>query len=159
MEIICLLFVRKKSCEGIKMLNLTEKETDLLYAQMLEALDKVTIVVKFKKKDGSIRVMIGTRNKITIQALCNTDLSGMLAGFDKRANVGNHNIPVVDLALGQVRTFCVSRLEAYQVLGFVNDSNAEVAFEYYNKVVEYTEKERLKALELSKASGSLIDLV
>lgn len=141
------------------MLKLTEKEIDLLYAQMLETLDKATIVVKFKKKDGSIRVMIGTRNKMTIQAVCNNDLSGMLAGFDKRANIGNHNIPVVDLALGEVRTFCVARLEAYQMIGIVNTTNMEAAFEYYNKVQEYAEKERIKEIEEKKETGSLVDLV
>lgn len=142
------------------MLNLSPAELDNLYSSLLQALETVTIVVKFIKKDGSVRVLMGTRNKMTIQQICNVDLTGMLAGFDKKANIGNKNIPVVDLALGEVRTFCVSRLEGYQILGIVTTQNSEAAFEYYNQVVEDVEKQLNKEIEDKKNKvGSLIDLI
>ena len=142
------------------MLNLSHSEIDNLYSQMLQALGSVTILVKFVKKNGEMRVLLGTRNKMTVQEICNVDLSGMLAGFDKKANIGNHNIPVVDLALGEVRTFCVERLEAYQVLGVITKDNSEAAFEYYNQILENVEKEVNENIENKKEkTGSLIDLV
>jgi hypothetical protein len=94
-----------------------------------------------------------------VQEICHTDLSGKLAGFDKKANIGNHNIPIVDLALGDVRTFCVERLEAYQVLGVVNSTNSEAAFEYYNQILDNLEKEINDKADKAKETGSLIDLV
>jgi hypothetical protein len=141
------------------MLNLSASEIDTLYAQLLEALDSVTILVKFIKVNGESRVLLGTRNKRTVQEICHTDLSGKLAGFDKKANIGNHNIPIVDLALGDVRTFCVERLEAYQVLGVVNSTNSEAAFEYYNQILDNLEKEINDKADKAKETGSLIDLV
>lgn len=142
------------------MLNLSEAELDNLYLSLLQALETVTIVVKFIKKDGSTRVLIGTRNKMTVKYLCNTDLSGKLAGFDKKANITNRNIPVVDLALGDVRTFSVSRLEGYQILGIITTQNSEAAFEYYNQVLEDVEKQLNKEIEDKKKKvGSLIDLI
>lgn len=137
------------------MLNLSSEEKDKLYAQMLECVAIYTVVVKFKKKDGKTRVLMGTRNKVTVMQLCNKDLSGMLAGFDKRSNIGNYNIPVVDLALGEVRTFCIDRLEAYQVLGFINNTNSEAAFDYYNSVQGAVDKEEAER----KNNSSLIEQI
>lgn len=136
---------------------------DILYGQMLEALDSVTILIKFEKVNGEKRVMLCTRNKMTIQQLCQKDFSGMLAGMGKRCNIGNHNIPVVDLVLGEARTFSVARLEAYQVLGVITSENAEAAFTYYNEVVDKLEEELKKEMEEKTGKSgkdiSLIDLV
>lgn len=143
----------------MSVLNLSSSELDALYCNLLQALEFQTVVVKFQKKDGSTRVMLGTRNKMTVQQICNTDLSGMLLGFDKKANIENRNIPVVDLALGEVRTFCVSRLEGYQLLGIISNVNSEAAFEYYNQILEDVESQIKKEIEDKKKSGSLIDLI
>lgn len=137
------------------MLKLSSDEKDKLYAQMLECVGTYTVVVKFKKKDGTTRVLMGTRNKVTVMQLCNKDLSGMLAGFDKRCNIENYNIPVVDLALGEVRTFCIDRLEAYQVLGFINSVNAEAAFTYLNDIQMAVDKEEAER----RKNSSLIEQI
>lgn len=137
------------------MLKLSSDKKDKLYAQMLECVGTYTVVVKFKKKDGTTRVLMGTRNKVTVMQLCNKDLSGMLAGFDKRCNIGNYNIPVVDLALGEVRTFCIDRLEAYQVLGFINSVNAEAAFTYLNDIQMAVDKEEAER----RKNSSLIEQI
>lgn len=137
------------------MLKLSSDEKDKLYAQMLECVGTYTVVVEFKKKDGTTRVLMGTRNKVTVMQLCNKDLSGMLAGFDKRCNIGNYNIPVVDLALGEVRTFCIDRLEAYQVLGFINSVNAEAAFTYLNDIQMAVDKEEAER----RKNSSLIEQI
>ena len=105
-----------------------------LYYKLKEAVETQTIIVSFKKKDGDMRVMIGTRNMDTVMKACNRDLLKMLYGFDKRANAQNGNIPVVDLALGEVRTFCVERIHGYQLVGELTEETLPKAFEYYEQV-------------------------
>lgn len=134
---------------------------DDLYSQMFQTLEDMTAVIKFIKKDGSIRVMLCTRNKTTASLLCDgNNFSAKLGGFDKKANIGNHNIPVIDLVISDVRTFCIERLEGYQFLGVITAENSDMAFNYYNLVMEQLEEEQKKKIrEKEDEAKSLIDLV
>jgi len=127
-----------------------------LYYELKDAVEKQTIIVSFKKKDGDMRVMIGTRNMDTVNKVCGKDLLRMLYGFDKRANAENRNIPVVDLAIGEVRTFSIDRMQGYQLLGELNDQTIPLAFEHYGKVTNFVQ-EQVEKLKSAQSSGEVAD--
>lgn len=136
---------------------LNDIDLDTLYGNIYQSLETMTAVIKFIKKDGSTRVMLCTRNKETSRSLCNgNDYGAKLGGFDKRTNINNHNIAVIDLVLCDVRTFCVERLEGYQFLGVITNENSSLAFDYYELVMKQVEEEKEKVL---KENQSLIDIV
>lgn len=117
------------------------------YSTVYRNLTYDTAVITFLKKNGDIRLMLGTRNLRTAE-LQYGFLGGMLSGYDNRCGIGNGNIAVIDLILGEVRTFNIERLIDIQYLG--NIANLD----QLNKQVEYFIKykanyEKTQPLKLS----------
>lgn len=76
-------------------------------------------IVIFAKKDGTIRVMACTRN-LDIAQLTFGWIPGELKKMDGRCGIGNGNVGVIDLSIGEGRCFNISRLIYYKSLGQVN---------------------------------------
>lgn len=79
------------------------------YQDVYGKLTTETGVVTFLKKDGSIRIMLCTRNLHTV-ALEHGFQGQALGGHDNRCNIKNGNIAVFDLVLGEARSFNIDRL-------------------------------------------------
>lgn len=91
----------------------------LSYSEIYMRLQFESAVVTFKKKDGTLRVMLCTRNIYT-GALVNGDSSavlGRLAGHDKRCSIANGNLAVFDLIIGETRSFNAERVLDIKFLG------------------------------------------
>jgi len=73
----------------------------------------------FFKRDGSVRLMLGTRN---------SDIIGLMHGFpgeelskvDARSNVNNGNIGILDMIIGEGRSFNIDRLVSINYHGVIN---------------------------------------
>lgn len=79
------------------------------YVEAYRGLTYQTATLIFMKKNGDIRVMLGTRNMNTI-ALRYGFQGKELGGHDNRCNIKNGNIAVFDLFLGEARSFHIDRL-------------------------------------------------
>lgn len=79
------------------------------YSEVYNKLSIETCIVTFRKKDGTVRVMLATRNLIT-SGLDYGLLKGLLDGHDKRCNIRNGNIGVIDLTIGEGRAFNIERI-------------------------------------------------
>lgn len=88
------------------------------YRELFRNLGYHTAMVKFRKKDGTLRVMLCTRNIDTMELLGS---AVRLNGYDARCSVANGNIAVVDLVIGEPRQFSISRVESVDLFGEVTD--------------------------------------
>lgn len=70
----------------------------------------------FIKKDGTIRVMLGTRS-LDIAKIQYGWISGELNKMDARCSISNGNIGLIDLCIGEGRCFNIKRLAWYKNLG------------------------------------------
>lgn len=114
-----------------------------------------TAVVVFRKKDKTLRAMLCSRNLRT-GMLCGLDgalVQAMLGSHDKRCSIANGNMCVMDLVLGEPRSFGVDRVHSIEFKGVVETQERfdEVMGEFLevsNKVreistlSEYSEQER-----------------
>ena len=89
------------------------------YSELYSRLTVETAIVTFTKKDDSFRIMLATRNMGTWQMLdsCN---SASLGGHDKRCNITNKNLAVMDLEIGEPRSFSTTRLINVEYLGEID---------------------------------------
>jgi hypothetical protein len=92
-----------------------------------EALNRVTygvMFVAFKKKDGTIRKMMCTRDVGLVNninsALTSYEANGMLMTLGGRSNESNGNIAVIDLEIMEARTFNCDRLVGYEYMNIPN---------------------------------------
>lgn len=99
------------------------------YGELFTRLSYETALIAFFKKDGSVRVMLSTRN-IKSAALEHGNLGGLLAGHDNRCNIGNGNLAVVDLIIGECRSFNIDRLIKIHWMGEI------VTQERYDEVLK-----------------------
>lgn len=86
------------------------------YPEVFSRLTFETAIIIFMKKNGEIRIMLGTRNLHTVQLYYGFQ-GGALGGHDKRCNINNGNVAVYDLVLGEARSFNIERLVDIQYLG------------------------------------------
>lgn len=104
------------------------------YSEVYNRLSTETGVVKFRKKDGTLRVMLCTRNLIT----ANLDygmLKGLLDGHDKRCNIRNGNIGVIDLTIGEGRAFNIERVISIDWLGDIRTKeDLDKAFDVFMNI-------------------------
>lgn len=99
------------------------------YAEVFRNLTYQTAIIIFIKKNGEIRVMLGTRNLKTVEL--EYGFKGMeLGGHDKRCNINNGNVAVYDMIVGEARSFSINRLVSIQYVGEITDTDT------LNKVVE-----------------------
>jgi len=89
------------------------------YGETYLRLSMETAVVTFFKKDGTARVMLCTRNLQT-SSLWHGNLGGLLNGHDKRCSIHNGNLAVVDIAIGECRSFNAERVNDIKWFGEVN---------------------------------------
>lgn len=89
------------------------------YAEVYGRLSFEVATLVFMKKDGTFRVMLATRNARTAE-LVHGFLGGKLNSRDSHCNINNGNIAVIDLALGEIRSFSVDRLVGLEYHGAVN---------------------------------------
>ena len=117
------------------------------YPEVYSKLCYETAFLIFMKKDGTIRIMLGTRNMSTISLQYGFQ-GKALGGHDNRCNIDNGNIAVFDLGLGEARSFNIDRLVDVQFKGIVE--NKEQLESVAGQFMEFkTEYERTKPMELN----------
>ena len=116
------------------------------YSDIFTRLYYEVAVVTFLKKDGSIRIMVCTRNLKTAEMLYGF-MGQQLGAHDKRCSIQNGNIAVIDLEIGEARSFSVNRLCDIQYLGEVKDK--EMLDKALGKYIEYKEwfNKQLKSVD------------
>lgn len=102
-----------------------------------------TALVAFMKKDGHARLMLCTRNTDTAKVMwADKHLKGLLGGFDHRCNIRNGNIGVIDLAIGDCRSFGIDRVIAIKWLGeLTKEEDINKAIEEYESIEADMQKE------------------
>ena len=88
------------------------------YGEVYTRLSYEFAFVKFRKRNGDIRYMLATRN-VSGAALEHGNLGGLLGGHDKRCNIKNGNMAVIDIIIGECRSFNIQRVLDIQWLGQV----------------------------------------
>ena len=120
-------------------------------------------VVSFFKKNGELRTMLCTRDSDMISFCCNNGNPG-LGGHDKRCNINNGNIAVVDLVIGEARSFNIERVLHIEYLNkpikSQDDLEAAIATlqsvrEYYESKIEYDDI--FESLDASNPESGLSD--
>ncbi len=86
------------------------------YGETFLKLTYETATIIFIKTNGDVRVMLGTRN-IATASLSHGYLGTELAGHDKRCSINNGNIAIIDLLLGETRSFNINRLVSIEYHG------------------------------------------
>ena len=108
------------------------------YAYIYNRLNYELGVITFFKKNGDIRIMLGTRNMNTISIKYGFQ-GKALGGHDNRCNISNGNIAVFDMVIGEARSFSVDRL-----CGEIHWFGEVTTEDEYNKVfeqyIEYKER-------------------
>lgn len=89
------------------------------YPDLYNRLNLETLILIFYKGNGEIRVMLGTRNNITLD-IAGNDLNYELHGIDNRCSINNGNIGVIDLELGEARSFKPERTVQVYSVGIVD---------------------------------------
>ena len=91
----------------------------MTYAEVFSKLTYETAAIVFLKKDGTVRLMLGTRNLNTVSILYG--FKGQeLGGRDNRCNINNGNVAVFDMILGEARQFSIDRLLSIQFAGVIS---------------------------------------
>ena len=122
----------------------------MTYPEVYSTLCYETAFVVFLKKDGTIRLMLCTRNLNTV-SLQYPFQGKALGGHDNRCNISNGNIAVFDLALGEARSFNIDRLVKIEFKGIV--STAEQLEEVTGEFLEFkAEYEKSQPMELDMDS-------
>lgn len=122
----------------------------MTYPEVYSRLCYETAFVVFLKKDGTIRLMLCTRNLNTVSLQYGFQGTA-LGGHDNRCNISNGNIAVFDLALGEARSFNIDRLVKIEFKGIV--STAEQLEEVTGEFLEFkAEYEKSQPMELDMDS-------
>ena len=88
----------------------------MTYPEVFSRLTYETAILVFMKKNGDVRLMLGTRNLNTV-AIKYGFQGNVLGGHDNRCNIKNGNVAVYDLLLGDARSFHIDRLVTAEFLG------------------------------------------
>lgn len=110
----------------------------MTYPEVFSRLTFETAILVFMKKNGDVRLMLGTRNINTI-AIKYGFQGSALAGHDNRCSIKNGNVAVFDLILGEARSFHIDRLVSIEFLGEIKDEAAlnDAAARYSQFEAEY----------------------
>lgn len=117
------------------------------YPEVFSRMTYETAFLIFMKKDGSIRLMLGTRNLSTVSLFWGFQ-GKALGGHDNRCNINNGNIAVFDLVLGEARSFHIDRLVDIQYHGIIDSKEKldAVANEFN---IFKTEYEKTQPMEIT----------
>lgn len=114
----------------------------MTYPEIYSRLTYETAVIVFLKKNGEVRIMLGTRNLNTISLLYGFQ-GQTLGGHDTRCNINNGNVAVFDMILGDARSFNIDRLLDIQFGGVINTKEEyEQLLTNYVKFKEEYEKSK-----------------
>lgn len=112
------------------------------YSEVFSRLNSELAIVKFLKKDGTERLMLATRN-ISIGELEYGHLGSKLNGHDKRCNIHNGNLAVIDMMLGECRSFNIDRLLSIDWLGEVQTTEEyNEAYEKFSEIKKQFEDDK-----------------
>lgn len=101
------------------------------YSDLYMFMSTHTVLVVFLKKDGHPRCMLCTRSSATMR-LCYEDRIPAFKGHDKRCSIDNGNLGVMDLMIGEPRSFNVNRICNIYDCGEIN------TFKELESKMEYT---------------------
>ena len=90
----------------------------MTYPEVYSKLCYETALIVFLKKNGEVRLMLGTRNLNTVALLYGFQ-GNVLGGHDTRCNINNGNIAVYDMIAGDARSFNIDRLLDIQFAGVI----------------------------------------
>lgn len=121
---------------------------NISYGDLYMRLASETAMIRFLKKNGEIRLMLATRNMDTAESMYGY-LGGQLAGHDKRCNIKNNNMAVIDLEIGEARSFSLDRLISVEFLGTLDTpEKIEEASRIFNKSRDDFEKSLNKSMSM-----------
>ena len=110
------------------------------YAEIFSRLTYETAIVVFMKKNGDVRLMLGTRNLSTVNLKYGWR-AVELGGHDRKCNIRNGNIALFDMLADGVRSFNIERLVTIQFLGEITTlAELDEAAEKFIKFKEEYEK-------------------
>lgn len=92
------------------------------YPEVFSKLTYELATLLFVKKDGTIRIMLGTRN-LHIVELEYGFKGKELGGRDNRCNINNGNIAIFDMIVGEVRSFHIDRLISIAYHGVITSKD------------------------------------
>lgn len=127
------------------------------YQQIYRRLLEETAAIVFIKADGTVRLMLGTKS-IKEAELFGFDrplMSANLNSHDKRCGVSNGNMSVIDLKIGEGRSFNIQRLVSITWYGEIETK--EKADEVYRDFKEF-ELEYGKSRPKTATMDDLIEL-
>lgn len=124
------------------------------YQDMFMRLTYETAGVIFIKRDGTIRTMLATRNIKTAEVFGYPHLGGILAGHDKRCNVHNGNMAVIDLTIGEGRSYHVDRLVAIEWYGEITDATrADTVYSGFKEFSEAYNKAKPQEMSMEELTS------
>lgn len=127
------------------------------YAEAFSKLSYELAIISFLKKDGTVRVMLGTRNLNTVKLKFGFQ-GAALGGHDNRCNIGNGNLAIYDMILGEARCFNINRLIDIQWLGVISSeeqlNKAYELFDNYNKEYEKTKPKTINFDDIDNIGGA-----
>lgn len=106
----------------------------MTYPEVYSKLCYETALIVFLKKNGEVRLMLGTRNLNTVALLYGFQ-GNVLGGHDTRCNINNGNVAVYDMIAGDARSFNIDRLLDIQFAGVI--TTKEQYDEVLNKFVKF----------------------
>lgn len=114
----------------------------MTYPEIYDRLNFETFVLFFCKRNGDIRVMLATRNSDTFELIQDSnsgDLIIKLEQHDRRCNINNGNVAVIDLEIKDARSFNINRLIQCYSYGIVNTKEqlVEVMHKYMELKLNY----------------------
>ena len=123
------------------------------YPEVYNRLNVELGIIIFMKKNGEVRVMLGTRNLNIASyafAIEGQTVKNSLAGHDNRCNIKNGNIAVMDVMIGEARSFNIERLVYITYLGRPNNKEEfEKAVEYFIKYREEYERNLIGSTDIN----------
>lgn len=123
------------------------------YAEAFTKLSYEVAIISFLKKDGTVRVMLGTRNLNTIRIKFGFQ-GAALGGHDNRCNINNGNLAVYDLILGEARCFNINRLIDIQWLGVISsEEQLDKIYKIFNEYNSEYEKTKPKVIDFDDIGG------
>ena len=88
------------------------------YPEVYSKLLYETSLIVFLKKNGEVRIMLGTRNLNTVNLSFGWQANA-LNMQDGRCNINNGNIAVIDMIIGEGRSFNIERVLDIQYAGVI----------------------------------------
>ena len=122
------------------------------YSELFVRLQNEVAVVTFLKKNGQVRNMVCTRDYDTLKML--QDYNGYgLDQIDRRCNIGNKLVGVIDIQIQEARSFSIERVLS---LSFAGKIDTEEKLE--KLLIDFNEfKEEYEKISSSSMTMDMLD--